>query len=310
MKRILATTAIALVSFAPAFAQEATTAAEGTTAATETAAPADAAASSGVFVPAIDQGIRASQFIGKRVYTSEAEVTAETAAGMGEGWQDVGEISDVILGPSGGVDAVLVDVGGFLGIGEKTVAVDLSQIRRVADESSADNYFLVFRGTKAELESAPAFADPAMAAMDGTAATDPAATDPAATDPAAAPAADTATETAAETAAETAEGTVAAIPDLVEGPVDFSVRAAEQWVGTRVYDPAEKDIGEISGVAGDGSTVSGVIVDVGGFLGIGEKRVQLTADMLSVVPDADGEGTHVQVNATAEQLEALPAHEG
>lgn len=282
MKRILATTAIALLAFGPVSAQTTTT--TGTTA---------VATEGGLFLPTVEHGIRASHFIGKRVYTAETDVGAGPVAGQSPDWKDIGEVSDVILSPAGGVDAVLVDVGGFLGIGEKTVAVDLSQIHRVADSSSPDNYFLVFKGTKAQLEGAPKFTEAMAAAVDNAATT----------------VGNAATDTA-NAIATGAAATGAAVKDLAQGAVDFSARTAEQWTGTRVYDPAGKDIGEVSGVATDGNTINAFIVDVGGFLGIGEHRVALSKDMLTVVADADGSGTHVQVNATEDQLKALPKYEG
>src|SRR5690606_29898279 len=49
--------------------------------------------------------IRAEDFVGTTVYGSNDE--------------NIGEIGDVILTDDGSVDAVIIDVGGFLGIGEK-----------------------------------------------------------------------------------------------------------------------------------------------------------------------------------------------
>ncbi len=287
MKRILATTALVLLAVGPVSAQTATT--------TESTATTQGAAVTpgGIFLPTIEHGIRASHFIGKRVYTAENDVGTDPVAGQSPDWNDIGEVSDVILSPAGGVDAVLVDVGGFLGIGEKTVAVDLSQIHRVADSSSPDNYFLVFKGTKAELESAPKFTEAMAKAMDN-----------------AATAVGNAAEGTANAVATGAAATGAAVKDLAQGAVDFTARTADEWKGTRVYDPAGNDIGEVSAVATDGQNINAFIVDVGGFLGIGEHRVALNKDMLTVVPDADGSGTHVQVNATEDQLKALPKYEG
>lgn len=283
MKRILATTAIALLAFGQVSAQTATTA-EGTAAVTT---------SGGVFLPSIEHGIRASHFIGKHVYTAETDIGTDPVAGQSPDWNDIGEVSDVILSPAGEIDAVLVDVGGFLGIGEKTVAVDLSQVHRVADSSSPDSYFLVFKGTKAELESAPKFVDAVAQAMDN----------------AATAVGNAATDTANAVASGVA-ATGAAITDLAQGAVDFTARTADEWKGTRIYDPTGKDIGKVSGVVTDGTIISAFIVDVGGFLGIGEHRVALSKDMLNIAADADGAGTHVQVNATEDQLKALPKYEG
>lgn len=41
----------------------------------------------------------------------------------------IGSVSDVLIGHSGGVNAVVIDVGGFLGIGSKSVAVDMATLQ-------------------------------------------------------------------------------------------------------------------------------------------------------------------------------------
>mgnify|MGYP001501866032 CR=1 FL=1 len=45
----------------------------------------------------------------------------------------VGSISDLMVGDGNEVGHAVIDVGGFLGIGSKPVAVELEQIRRSAD---------------------------------------------------------------------------------------------------------------------------------------------------------------------------------
>ena len=81
--------------------------------------------------------IHASEFIGKRVYASEAAIEGDAFDGLQDGWEDIGEINDVIVSRNGTVDAVLVDIGGFLGIGERQVAVDMKSIRFVADSANS-----------------------------------------------------------------------------------------------------------------------------------------------------------------------------
>ncbi len=66
--------------------------------------------------------------------------------------------------------------------------------------------------------------------------------------------------------------------------------------------------GQVSDVVLEGDQVTGIVVDVGGFLGIGEKPVVLAPEMIEVWQDADGSMYEVKVKATREELEALPAH--
>lgn len=67
----------------------------------------------------------------------------------------VGEIGDVVLGGDKKVDAVVVDVGGFLGMDEKPVAVGLEKLKFLSDKDG--NWYLYTNFTKAQLEAQTAF---------------------------------------------------------------------------------------------------------------------------------------------------------
>ena len=43
--------------------------------------------------------------------------------------RNMGEVEDVVMGANGQVESVLVDVGGFLGLGARRVAIPISQIQ-------------------------------------------------------------------------------------------------------------------------------------------------------------------------------------
>lgn len=67
----------------------------------------------------------------------------------------IGSVSDIILKRDGsGIDGIVVGVGGFLGLGEKWVAVKLDKVR-MSDENGALK--LVLSATKDDLRAAPAF---------------------------------------------------------------------------------------------------------------------------------------------------------
>jgi sporulation protein YlmC with PRC-barrel domain len=67
----------------------------------------------------------------------------------------IGDVNDILLDASGRVSAVIVGVGGFLGVGEKDVAVPFNALK-VAEENG-DRY-LVMNTTKESLQSAPGYA--------------------------------------------------------------------------------------------------------------------------------------------------------
>lgn len=64
---------------------------------------------------------------------SGTEVSADDMIGRtvyGDGDQEIGEVTDVIVDPdSKQVNRLVIGTGGFLGIGKKTVAIDMSQVQ-------------------------------------------------------------------------------------------------------------------------------------------------------------------------------------
>ena len=103
--------------------------------------------------------VLASNLIGMRIYAVEADVddTKTYPADSRKDWQDVGEVNDVILDWNGGVKAVVLGVGGFLGIGEKDVAIEMSSLRKVRESDDANDWFLVVNSSKDMLTNAPAY---------------------------------------------------------------------------------------------------------------------------------------------------------
>ena len=82
MNRLFGTTALVLSLAVPTFAQDATS----------------------PYLPGMERGVRASDFIGKRVYVTEADTTglSETALAQANAdWNDAGEISDIMISMAG-----------------------------------------------------------------------------------------------------------------------------------------------------------------------------------------------------------------
>ena len=53
--------------------------------------------------------------------------------------EKVGEVDNVVMGPDNKANSVLVDIGGFLGMGAKTVAIPVAQLRAEGDRLVAQN---------------------------------------------------------------------------------------------------------------------------------------------------------------------------
>lgn len=69
---------------------------------------------------------------------------------------DVGDINNLILKQSGKVEAAIIGVGGFLGIGEKNVAVPFEKIQ-VSQDAQTGKMKLTTSLTKDDLKAAPEF---------------------------------------------------------------------------------------------------------------------------------------------------------
>jgi sporulation protein YlmC with PRC-barrel domain len=67
----------------------------------------------------------------------------------------IGEIMDVLVDQSGTITALIVGVGGFLGAGEKDVAVPFDSVRMSTKDNKKTH--LVMNTTKDSLKSAPGF---------------------------------------------------------------------------------------------------------------------------------------------------------
>lgn len=101
----------------------------------------------------------ASSLIGARIYaTTTAVDDTKPVEKVTAEWKDIGEINNIVLGRDGEVKAVVLGVGGFLGIGEKDVAVKMSELRFVKKAGAdASDYFIVVKSDKASLENAPPY---------------------------------------------------------------------------------------------------------------------------------------------------------
>jgi hypothetical protein len=114
--------------------------AQDTAVPTEPVATSELVASQEVLTP--EEPTFATAYIGKSVYSSEDPES-----------ENIGDINDLILSEDGSITHAVVGVGGFLGIGEKNVAVPFDELKLV--ERDGDIRF-VYASTREQLEAAPA----------------------------------------------------------------------------------------------------------------------------------------------------------
>lgn len=135
--------ALSLLIAGPAFAQTQTQTQPAPSQAprTTTDVPKAPAPVTGQIVVQDGNSVLAKELIGATVYAPDKT--------------KIGSISDLILSHEGGrVEGVVLGVGGFLGIGEKSVALQMDRVKMMRDK---DGLQITASATKDELSQAPAF---------------------------------------------------------------------------------------------------------------------------------------------------------
>ncbi|RWD74231.1 PRC-barrel domain-containing protein [Mesorhizobium sp.] len=267
------------------------------------------------------EGNLASNIMGESVYNG----TADDA-------QKIGDVKDIVLAKDGKAESLVIGVGGFLGIGTKNVTYDFAKAKWA--EKNGDRW-LVAETTKEELQAQPDFNrkayDPApgntTAANNAPAATTPAvvssdttsdkgakpaepAKSTAETKPATPPAQSTAENKPADNGTAATDQTKTSSIDkstLTEMPMG-NIRV-DDLKGTTVYGANDEKIGSIGDVVlTPENKPDAVVVDVGGFLGIGAKEVAVGMDKLKFMTDKNGK-KYLYTNFTKEQLQAQTAYD-
>lgn len=183
----------------------------------------------------------------------------------------IGTIADMVVTPGLGVAAVVIDIHDFPGVENKRVAVDFGQLEWTATPDGSRRWVLA--ATPDTLRAAPAFA------WSG--------------DVVEAPPAEAGSDQSVEFSAP-------ASPDTVP---------PEELRGMGVYGLNDQLIGTIGDVLTfpDGG-VDAVIIDVGGFLGLGAKPVAVGYDDPVFSTDVFG-NRYLVLNTTREDLEAQPPYD-
>ena len=380
-------------SMAPAGGTASTPAPAGD--ATASATPPAADADGGAAAPAADATATASASgstgdypatVGPDQYLTQNIIGQTVYSGPGDDAEKIGDINDIVLASSGKVEAGVIGVGGFLGIGEKDVAVPFDQFQMSRDQDNKVRVALA--ADKDQLKQAPAFSSDRDASADMASNGAAPATDAATTTGAAAGSAADSTQQAASDTADTAGGAMDKADDTASNmaskagnatdnaatdtqqaandtadttgnamsnagagatgaaagaaagtgmatadtssssapadttastggdsqsqqmtPVtDQSKLTADNLMGTTVYGPNDQTVGEIGDIAlSEDGKVDAVIIDVGGFLGVGEKPVAVAMDNLKFMQDANGK-MFLHTGFTQDQLNNAPEY--
>lgn len=193
----------------------------------------------------------------------------------------VGQINDLVLDEDGTVAAIVIGIGGFLGMGEHDVAVTMDQIGFASDADAPRAFYILINTPAAMLKTSPRFDRLGMSkavAANGTAAPLP----------------------------------MLKAPDMMRDgysrakATDMSI---DLLIGKSVYGPDDIAVGEVHDVTVDtAGAVQKVIIDFGGFLDMGTTKVALGFDELTILANADTSDIRVYVDATKDQIRMLPVY--
>lgn len=172
IRTLLTTTALTILMSAGVMAQEAAPAAPADTMApaapaTDTMAPAAPATDPAATTTPLDTGAPQTVDV-KAPWDMSAGYTAADTDNLGtrligqpvysstgDDAEEIGKISDIVFDADGQITAVVIGVGGFLGIGEKAVAVDFHSLEFTLAADNSERW--VVPTTADALTAAPDF---------------------------------------------------------------------------------------------------------------------------------------------------------
>ncbi|MCC5855265.1 MAG: PRC-barrel domain-containing protein [Idiomarina sp.] len=205
-------------------------------------------------------GTHASKLIGTKVRTRSNE--------------DIGSVDDLILDEHGKVVAIIVSVGGFLGVGQKDVAIGWGNLTR---SGTADKPELRVDVSRADLNSAPEFSKRTQASTAGNPRSTP------------------------DQSRNTHRGHIAGVP--AHGYHTNSL------IGAKVNSRDNENVGSVDDLLIDANgQVVAIMVGVGGFLGMGQKDVAIGWGNVTRTGTADNQ--EIRADVTRDALRAAPKFGG
>jgi len=214
----------------------------------------------------------ATELLGADLYISPTPVTVARVEELPPEWESVARVTDLVIGSDGAVRGVLIEIGGFLGIGARRIMVALPALTLV-ERAGTDAVFLVLNATHGQLEAAPAFV-PYMGEVG-----------------------------VGEPVGRV--GSVAAVEGF--GRVETAAITVDDLRRAEVYDRHHVRVAGIQDVelTSDGQMIA-ALIDVGGFLGrLGARTVAIPIEQLVIHRSTDLTQIRVYLDITEEELLSL-----
>jgi len=204
----------------------------------------------------------------------------------------IGQINELVLSHDGQVRAIVIGVGGVLGMGTQDVAVTWDHVTIAFDRDDRSIMYVVANIDADTLDASPRYDRSVQATQ--------------------APASQ---ERLLATDRTSATGTNGFTPPDVSRDgytrVEVPSVSADALMGTTVHDMSDASVGTVNDlIVDDAGAVSEVIIDFGGFLGIGSSQVSLAYSELTILSNNSDSSLRIYVDATKEQIRNLPLYRG
>lgn len=316
MRMLLSTTALAFVLGFPTLALS-----QAAAPATDQTKMQQAGTMPGFLATRGPSDVFASDLIGHDVYarrTSEdmtrtdgkSDMKADGTHGMAtlnradrDAMDNIGQINEIVLSNDGQVRAVVIGVGGFLGMGERDVAVTMDQVTFASDSDDRSEMYIIVNTRADTLKDSPAY--------DRTTRTDAGVGNAETRADSRAVEADRTTTTDATRG--NADRSALVAPTMARdgyNRVEAAEVSAELLMGKSVYDVNDNDVGTVTDmIVDDAGTIKNVIIDFGGFLGMGKSQVSIGYDELTILSNGRDSDVRIYVDATKEQIQNLPQYQ-
>lgn len=297
MKMLLSTTALVFALGFPtlALSQAAAPAVEQTRTLPSATAP-------GLLATRSQSDMLASELIGHDVYAvrtsadmtrtnGKAKKNADGTHGMAtmnradlDAMDNIGQINDIVLSSDGKVRAIVIGVGGLLGMGEQDIAVTMDQVTFTSDADDRSQMHIIVNTGADVLKDSPAY-DRTSMTRDGAAGN-------------------------AETRADRHAFAAPTIARDGYDRVEATEVSTEILMGKSVYDVNDNDVGTVTDMLiDDAGAITNVIVDFGGFLGMLKSQVSMGFDELTILSTEGYSDVRVYVDATKQQIQNRPQYQ-
>jgi len=176
---------------------------------------------------------------------------------------------------------------GRLGMGAREVAVTMDQVSFASDSENRDEIYVVVNTDAAMLQDSPVYDRTVMTG-------------------------DQTTDRTQGNAQQDTNRTAFAAPTMQRdgyNQVEVSEVSSDTLVGKSVYGVNDDSVGTIDDlILDDKGTITNVIIDFGGFLGMGSSQVSVGFDELTILATDGFADVRVYVDATKEQVQAQPQY--